>query len=354
MKRPLKKLEDFELFPPNLLHGVPFEYGFVYRENNRAIQKADAAALRKSMIENYMSISYVKEGPDCDFMPFGTEKWHQEIIVEGIKAAEKDEIKKKKYTLIAIGGFLVFFSLIGFFSDLDVEASVPLFFNLLIAFIATAGFFVRKRFVADDTEPTKKMHKIIQRESFTKNSIKPVAFFLPVIFLLCYLIQTAGNYDFSNWIVDCSVQHEMCVLPLLTASFFHSNWLFLVLSVCLSYFLTALLLERMKFTFIILTFIVASMAANLTYYYLGTDVMYGAISGIIGLWAAFLGSFARENKRETIFQLSYWIVITIVCVLLFNYSANLNDWHEFTQYIISFWSGIIIGLILAKNKTAKI
>ena len=67
-----KKLEDFEQIEINLIQGLPFEYGFVFKGSNRVIQKASHDELEDAIKEYPGAIEYIKVGPKEDFVLFKT------------------------------------------------------------------------------------------------------------------------------------------------------------------------------------------------------------------------------------------------------------------------------------------
>ncbi|NOQ75492.1 MAG: rhomboid family intramembrane serine protease [Crocinitomix sp.] len=338
-----KRLEDFELFGPNLLADVPFEFGFSFSGNNRAIQKSDIEALKQSLVENYNLIEYVKEGPNCDFVLFGTTDAHKEIIRQGYDNTDKEKLKSKKRTILIVGSIGVLFIIMILANGNDFEGTFLLFFQISTLIISSVIYIILHNRDLKKDKQTDVLANYHLGKYLTTNLFRPEVFVLPLLLLIGYLCQYITSFNIAEWALQCSYGNELQLRSTFTASFVQSNEINLIITMLVATLISAYILKIIKLQYLLIVFIISATIGNLAYNFLGTDLMFGAVAGIAGLLGyLFLGQLRFEKKRKFIISI-IWIIASIFWLAILLY---FEQWREYSQYLISFWCGAILGLII--------
>lgn len=345
-----RKLEDFELFGPNLIEGLTFDFGFTFRGNNRAIQKADKEALQQSIVENFKSIEFIKEGPDCDFVLFGSKPEHDEVIRQGLEKEEEEELKKKKWTLISAASFgtILFVGILA--SGGDFSGSLNLFFYVGVMIIGSTAFIIRKKIESKKTESIDRLGQFKRSKELYKGLINPLIFFIPIVLLVVYLFQFNANFRMADWGVECLSNNNLQWRAIFTATFVQSNLILLVISILICTGISAVFLKMIKLQYLLLVFIVTAVTGNLVYNLIGSELLYGAGTGISGIWAAYLVCSERVSNSNYVFLFTYWIIITLILLAVLIY---FSEWQEYLQYVISFWVGAVLGLFTPMSSSRE-
>ena len=97
------------------------------------------------MIENFNSIEFIKEGPNCEFVLFGSKPDHDEVIRQGLEKAEEGKLKEAKYALggVSLIGLLVLIGVLA--NDMEFKFSFGLLLPIMSNVFINGAFIIRKR-----------------------------------------------------------------------------------------------------------------------------------------------------------------------------------------------------------------